>query len=335
MSTDTAGRGSDFAELSRRVAGAGLLGRRAGYYAMRIGTVATLYAAGWVLFAAAGDSWLQLGVAAFLAVVFAQVALVAHDIAHRQVFGTRRASEIAGRVAGNLGIGMSYGWWMGKHSRHHANPNDERRDPDVAPETLVWSTEQASATRGWHRALVRTQAYLFFPLLTLLGVNLHVSSVRALPRLRSRRLEAALLLGHAVGYLGAVLAVLSPVKALVFIAVHQGLFGIYLGAAFAPNHKGMPAPTDGLDFLRRQVLTSRNVRSGWLVDVALGGLGHQIEHHLFASMPTPNLRRARPIVRAYCAEHGVPYTETGLIDSYVQALRHLHRVGAALRTGNS
>ncbi len=324
-------RGSDFAELSRRVARAGLLDRRAGYYAARIGVVAALYAAGWAGFVAVGDSWLQLGVAAFLAVVFAQVALVAHDIAHRQVLRTRRPSEIAGRIAGNLGIGMSYGWWMGKHTRHHANPNDEERDPDVAPETLVWSAEQALATRGRQRVLVRRQAYLFFPLLALLGVNLHVSSVRALPRMRRRGMEAALLLVHAVGYLATVLAVLPPAKALVFMAVHQGLFGVYLGCTFAPNHKGMPAPTAGLDFLRRQVLSSRNVRGGWLVDVALGGLGHQIEHHLFPSMPTPNLRRARPIVRAYCAELGVPYTETGLIDSYGQALRHLHRVGAPLR----
>jgi len=34
--------------------------------------------------------------------------------------------------------------------------------------------------------------------------------------------------------------VLSPVKAVVFIIVQQGLFGLYLGSSFAPNHKGMP-----------------------------------------------------------------------------------------------
>lgn len=91
------------------------------------------------------------------------------------------------------------------------------------------------------------------------------------------------------------LAVLPPAKALVFIAVHEGLFGVYLGCTFAPNHKGMPAPTARLDFLRPQVLTLRDVRGGRLVEL------------------------------------GVPYAETGLIDSYRQALRHLYRVGAPLR----
>jgi fatty acid desaturase len=127
--------------------------------------------------------------------------------------------------------------------------------------------------------------------------------------------------------------VLSPGKAVLFLAVHQGLFGVYLGCTFAPNHKGMPTLTedDQLDYLRRQVLTSRNVRGGRLVDVALGGLNYQIEHHLFPNMPTPNLRRAQPIVRAYCSELGVAYEQTGLLASYAQALRRLHEVGAPLR----
>jgi fatty acid desaturase len=166
-------------------------------------------------------------------------------------------------------------------------------------------------------------------------MNLHVASVRALlrPTLRRRWLEATLLLTHLVGYLAALFVVLPPGKALVFLAVHQGLFGVYLGCTFAPNHKGMPMLTgdDRLDFLRRQVLTSRNVRGGRLIDVLLGGLNYQIEHHLFPNMPTPNLRRAQPIVRAYCARMDISYAESGLVSSYAQALRHLHRAGAPLR----
>ncbi|WP_053207338.1 fatty acid desaturase family protein [Jiangella muralis] len=328
--------GSDFARLSRKVADAGLLDRRPGYYAVRIGLVAVAYAAAWSVFAAVGDSWWTLALAAVLAVVFAQVALVAHDLAHRQVFRTRRPSEIAGRIAGNLGIGMSYGWWQDKHTRHHANPNHEELDPDVSPEILVWSERQAGKASGLTRVIAARQAFLFFPLLTLEGFNLHVASVRATldPRLKRRRLELGLLLAHIAGYLAAVFAVLPPGKAVAFIVLHQALFGIYLGCTFAPNHKGMPTLTaeDELDYLRKQVLTSRNVSGGALMDVALGGLNHQIEHHLFPSMPTPNLRKAKPIVRQHCAALGVSYAETTLIESYRIALRHMHDVGEPLRS---
>ncbi|WP_181871462.1 fatty acid desaturase [Sphaerisporangium album] len=332
-------RGSDFARLSRRVTDAGLLDRRPGYYALRFGIVAALLAGGWAAFLALGDSWAQLLVAAFLAVVFAQVALVAHDLAHRQVSRSRRFSQAAGWLAGNLIIGMSYGWWMDKHTRHHANPNHEDHDPDVSPEVLVWSHKQAATSRGVARIIGRWQAFLFFPLLTLEGLNLHLASFRALrrPRLKHRGLEATLLTAHVVTYLGAVFAVLPLGKGLLFVAVHQAIFGVYLGCTFAPNHKGMPTLTgeDRLDFLRRQVLTSRDVRGGPAVDIALGGLNYQIEHHLFPSMPTPNLRRAQPLVRAYCAELGIPYHETGLISSYTQALRHMHAVGASIRAGGA
>jgi fatty acid desaturase len=335
---DRTAPGSDFAGLAREVAGAGLLDRRPGYYLARTVAVAGLFGTAWVALVMLGDSWWQVPVAALLAVASAQIALLAHDLAHRQVFRTRRPSEIAGRLAGNLAVGMSYGWWMDKHTRHHANPNHEDLDPDVAPDLLVWSAEQAGRTTAGGRVarfVRRWQGYLFVPLLTLEGLNLHVASVRALLRtgIRRRGLEAALLLAHVAGYLGAVLSVLPPGKALLFIAVHKGLFGLYLGATFAPNHKGMPTLTGTCrsDFLRRQVLTTRNVRGGRLLDAALGGLNHQIEHHLFPHMPTPNLRRARPIVRAYCARLGVPYHESGPVASYAAALRHLHRVGAPLR----
>ncbi|MGW2419564.1 fatty acid desaturase family protein [Streptomyces sp. NPDC001709] len=329
------GAGSDFARLNRRIAEAGLLKRRPGYYTMRLGLVIALLAAGWGAFLTLGDTWWQLAVAAFLALVFGQVALVAHDLAHRQVFRRGRPSETWGRLFGNLGIGMSYGWWMNKHTRHHANPNHEELDPDVAPDILVWSKAQARDSRGLARLIGGHQAWLFFPLLTLEGFNLHVASVRALrsPSMKHRTLEGGLLFLHLAAYVSALFLVLTPGKAVAFLAVHQCLFGVYLGCTFAPNHKGMPTLTgdERPDFLRRQVLTSRNVRGGPLTDVMLGGLNYQIEHHLFPSMPTPHLRRAQVIVREYCAEIGVPYHETGLIQSYREALTHMHRVGEPIR----
>jgi len=166
-----------------------------------------------------------------------------------------------------------------------------------------------------------------------------VSSVQALLRrgVKNRSWEAVLLIAHAAGYLTLVFLVLSPVKAAVFIVVQQALFGLYLGLSFAPNHKGMPilSKEDETDFLRRQAMTSRNVRGGWLVDFALGGLNYQIEHHLFPSMPRPNLRHAQAIVRSYCEQHAVPYLETTLLRSYGQAIRHLHDVGQGLRSAEA
>ncbi|GAA3291237.1 acyl-CoA desaturase [Dactylosporangium vinaceum] len=319
--------------LARRINEERLMERRPAYYAARLSVVALMFVGGWTAFVLIGSSWWQLVTAVLLAVTFAQLALVAHDLAHRQVFRTKRPSEIAGLVAGNLGIGMSYGWWMDKHTRHHNNPNHDDLDPDVFPEVLVWASESAVGRRGLAGFITRHQAGLFFPLLTLLAIDLKVSSIKALRNgvVKRRRMESALLIVHAAVYLTALFTVLSPLQAVAFVLVHQALFGVYLGMTFAPNHKGMPHPTGDEDFLRKQVLTSRNVRGGRLTDAALGGLNYQIEHHLFPGMPSPNLRRAQPIVEAYCAEIGVPYEQTSLITSYRQALGYLHEVGAPAR----
>jgi len=292
---------------------------------------AVAFAAGWVAFALIGDSWWQMLTAAYLAVSFAQCGFLGHDAGHRQIFRSASANKAVGLVHGNLGIGLAYGWWVDKHHRHHTHPNQEGLDPDIDGEDLVFTTGQAEGRRGAGRFIARNQGWLYLPMLLLQAVSLHVSSVRAVmrPGYPGRGREAVLLGLHAVAYLGAIALVLSPGKALAFVAVHQGLLGLYLGLSFAPNHKGMPILTadDDTDFLRRQVLTSRNVRGGRLVDVLLGSLNYQIEHHLFPSMPRPALRQAQPIVRAFCRDHGLPYVETGLLESYRQAIGYLHWIG--------
>ncbi len=329
-------RGSDFADLMRRVRAAGLLRRRPGYYTAKIAVTSGLLAAGWVGFILVGDSWWTLTVAVFLAVVFTQIGFLGHDAGHRQIFGSKRANYLVGLLHGNLAIGLSYGWWVDKHNRHHAHPNTEDRDPDIDIGALAFTAGQAGAKRSAvTRFIAAHQRYLFLPLLLLEAVQLHVSSIQALAGrgLRHRIWEALLLGLHVSAYLVVVLVVLSPVKAAVFIVVQQALFGLYLGCSFAPNHKGMPmlAADDRSDFLRRQVLTARDVRGNWLVDFALGGLNYQVEHHLFPSMPRPNLRRAQPIIAQFCRQHGLAYCQTSLWRSYAQALHHLHNVGQPLR----
>jgi fatty acid desaturase len=328
-------RGSDYATLSRDVRQAGLLDRRLRYYFWKIALTTVALAAGWTAFAVLGNSWWQLGTAVFLAVIFGQLGFLGHDAGHQQVFRTKRANYVLGVLCGNLAIGLSYGWWTHKHNRHHSHPNTEGADPDIMLSILAFSGGQARASRGIQRLVFRYQAYLLIPMLLLEGIGLHSSSIRAMTQraCRNRAWETALLGVHVAGYLTAVFLVLPPAKAVAFIAVQQGLFGFYLGCSFAPNHKGMPVlpANDKTDFLRRQVLTSRNVDGGWLTDFALGGLNYQIEHHLFPSMPRPSLRRSQPLIAAFCAAHEVPYCQTTLLESYTQALRHLNDTGKLAR----
>ncbi|MDT0308697.1 acyl-CoA desaturase [Streptomyces sp. DSM 44917] len=334
----------EFAPLLRQIRGQGLLQRRRGWYAAGMTVNALALAATLAAVVALGDRWATVALAVPLALLWTRTAFFGHDAGHAQIARTRRVNRLLGLVQGNLLLGMSSAWWNDKHNRHHANPNHLDKDPDVGVGVLVWAEHQAARRTGFGRWLTRHQARLFFPLLLLEGIALKVASVRmVLSREgwerqggRARAVEALLLVVHAAGYAGLLLTVLSPGKAVVFALVHHALFGLHLGAVFAPNHKGMAMPgQDGERWghLHRQVLTSRNVRGGPVTDWLMGGLNYQIEHHLFPGMPRYHLRLARPLVRHYCREAGVSYAETGLLDSYRQALAHMHRVGAPLREG--
>ncbi|MFG2194014.1 fatty acid desaturase family protein [Streptomyces sp. NPDC048639] len=328
--------GSEFTPLLRKVKEQGLLERRTGWYAAGITVNLLLLAAVATGILLAGDTWWTLLLALPLAVLSARTAFVGHDAGHAQIARSRRANRAIGLVHGNLLLGMSYAWWNDKHNRHHANPNHIEKDPDVGVGALVWTAEQAAERRGFAGWVTRHQAKLFFPMLLLEGFALKVTSFQDLRRqgARERAVEALLLVAHLAGYAALVLTALPLGKALAFALLHHALFGLHLGMAFAPNHKGMEMP--GQDdqrwgHLRRQVLTSRNVRGSVLTDWMLGGLNYQIEHHLFPNMPRPHLRLAQPLVRRHCRALGLSYAETGLLDSYGQALRHMHAVGAPLR----
>ncbi len=333
-----AGRGaSDFSELAQRMRSSGLLRRRYGYYWTKL-IAAPLVLAGCLTgFFWIGDTWWQLFIAACLSIVFTQIAFLGHDAAHRQMFVSGRWNDWVSIVLGDLLVGMSYGWWQHKHTRHHANPNRIGSDPDIDMPVIVLTAERVSATRSPMLAwLQRHQGLFFFPILLLEGVSLHASGVgRVLGRgqLDRRSVEIGFIAIRLIGIVTLVFLVLSPGIAFAFLAVQLGLFGFYMGVSFAPNHKGMPIVPRGasLDFLRRQVLMSRNIRGNRFLDVAMGGLNYQIEHHLFPSMPRPHLRRAAPLIDAYCRERGIAYTRTGLFASYAIIVRYINRVGLGER----
>ncbi|WP_292724123.1 fatty acid desaturase, partial [Microbacterium sp. 13-71-7] len=135
-------RGSSaFTELAQQIRGLGLLRRRYGYYwtkliAAPLAVTVCLFVFVWI-----GDSWWQLLTAAVLGIVFTQIAFLGHDAAHRQIFVSGRWNDWISIILGDLLVGMSYGWWQHKHTRHHANPNKLGSDPDLELPVIAVTAE--------------------------------------------------------------------------------------------------------------------------------------------------------------------------------------------------
>jgi fatty acid desaturase len=325
-----------FSVLAKQVRSAGLLERARGFYVAMIASLTLALGAIGVGMVLLGDSWWQLVLAGALGLVLTQFAFVAHEASHQQILAQGAGNERLGQVLANGIVGISHSWWNVKHSAHHANPNKVGKDPDIDQDTISFLEEDAAGRRGFLAALTRRQGYLFFPLLMLEGLNLHVIAIRSLiasPSSRTRTGELVTIALRLSLYVAALFMLFPIGLAFAFLGVQLAVFGVYMGASFAPNHKGMPilSADSKLDFLRKQVLTSRNIRGGWPMTLLMGGLNYQVEHHLFPSMPRTKLARAQKLVRAHCAEHNLPYVETGLIESYGIVIRYLNRVGLAAR----
>ncbi|TXK18636.1 acyl-CoA desaturase [Homoserinibacter sp. GY 40078] len=327
---------STFTALSRTVREAGLLRRARWFYALLGGGLLLALGGAIAGFVLLGESWFQLLIAAALGIIFTQAAFISHEASHRQVLASGPANDRLGRLVGVLGVGMSYQWWMTKHTRHHANPNQVGRDPDIEVDVVAFTPESAAEQRGLLASITRRQGWLFYPLLLLEGLNLHMHSVRSLLERRKvdgRWTELGLLaLRFGVLY-GAVFWLLPLGMAFAFVGVQLAVFGVYMGTSFAVNHTGMPiiGRDERLDFFAKQVRTSRNIGGGFWASALLGGLNYQVEHHLFPNMARPFLASARTLVREHSRVHDVPYTETSLVRAHIAVVRHMHTVGLAAR----
>ncbi|WP_309132785.1 acyl-CoA desaturase [Brevibacterium sp.] len=321
-----------YRQLSTTVHDAGLMRRRPGFYLVRIGGWLLGLAGLLVLVVVLGATWFQLLVAAAIGFVMAQLGFLSHEAAHREVFASREANEWLSRIIAGLVMGLSFGWWMAKHNTHHAYPNHEGEDPDIDSNVLALTPDAAQSRRGLGAYLARHQGIFFVPLLFLEGLNLHVASLRTLltaPEVPHRITEIAFIVLRHGAYLTLLFLTMPFGMACAFFGVQVGAFGILLGGAFALNHIGMPTVPRGVhvDFLRRQVVMSRNIKDGPLVRVLMGGLQFQIEHHLFPAAPRASLPALQRIVRTECAERDIPYVERTLAEAATTVIAYLNQVG--------
>lgn len=327
--------GRTYSQVSQLVRETGLLRRTPWFYRLVGIAIALAFGGAVTGFILLGQSWFQLLIAAALGIIFTQVAFLAHEAAHRQILASGPENDRLARVLAGS-IGMSYSWWDSKHTRHHSNPNRVGKDPDIEVDTISFIEEDAVQARGIRRFITQRQGWLFFPLLTFEGLNLHFHSLKYLfssEPVKGRWIELSIIAARFAVLLIPVFLLLPVGMAFAFLGVQFAVFGVYMGASFAPNHKGMPviAHDAKLDFFTKQVRTSRNIRGGWWATSLMGGLNYQVEHHLFPSMARPHLAKAREIVRERCESLDVPYTETSLLQSYAIVIAYLNRVGLAAR----
>jgi len=337
---------SYYSELLEKIKEANLLKREVKFYSWYFALVSVLSLAAWAgivlmgIFFHGQFAWqlLVLPVVVIQGALTAQYAFIAHELAHNQVFAKNKWNDWVGLVMANLFAGLSYGFWLAKHNRHHAKPNMIDGDPDINLRVIAFTTEQKYAKPATERLFTRNQGWLFPIISFLTAGDLLMDSIKSVFRTEGRGanrryLELSMLVVRffvpAVMYF----LFLDPIMATIAFLTYMAFFGFFMGNAFAVNHIGMPLVEKGsrMGFLERQVLTSRNIKPSWFMDMMMGGLNYQVEHHLFPSMARPQLKRARQLVIEFCKEKEIKYTEVSFPKGYASVIRYLNTVGTSTK----
>lgn len=332
----------EFSNLHATIKRAGLLKKCPQYSDMliirTIGMLVLVIASAILIQKISDRFFLQIPVALALGFVFGQCAFLAHDIGHEQIVSNLFPAVFL-RYFLNVSLFGSLTGWKEKHNFHHQEPNNIALDPDCDIPMLAFTTAQAHEKRGPSRFLVRYQPYLFVPIASFTSISIRFTGIQGL--LRSKHpntvLELALIGISICGYGALWVSLFGVSKAVLFAALTEGTFGLYMGMVFATNHFGRSfEPTIETDFLTKQVITSRNVGSSRkFLDACIhffyGGLNRQIEHHLWSYMPRCHLKHAEKIVRERCMNLGIDHSVVSPLRAYQEIFSNFATISKSIR----
>jgi fatty acid desaturase len=278
----------------------------------------------------------------FFGLFIQQSGFVAHDVCHNAVV-SRRWRRRASWFFGTVCFGFDYRKWVREHNIHHMMNSRPFEDPqmDVMPHLLYAHREvevferRKRAITDWERTKMGFQHLWILPVLLLYGrVNVVKGDLKRALRAR----DAHLLSAHALHYLlwislmaqgwGDLLS-FAPVFVLTTLVVSGVVhLQLILSHAYAPRLFTEEQQQAGMTL---QAISNQNITTTWFDDWFHGGLQHHIEHHLFPRLPRHSLPKVRPLVRALCEKHGLPYRSTHFPVAVRDMLRSFWRQGAPLR----
>lgn len=317
------------------------------YYAFKVSSNVALLSASVAILVSYPGSWLALLVSAFfLGLFWQQCGWLAHDFLHHQVFTNRFINNMFGIMIGNIWQGFSVAWWKNKHNHHHAVPNvtdsPSGGDPDIQTMPVLWWSEkliEGDDIESLPRFLLQNQALFYFPILCMARTSWVIQSIlhQTLPRnpyVTSDAMFALELFGlgvHHLSYMYLLTFIPSFSQLFAFVILTQGLGGLLIGVVFTVGHNAMevftPEEQRRTHFVTLQVRTTRNVTPTVFNNWFTGGLGYQVEHHIWPTLPRHSLPKAGIILQKFCNDHNIPYTSKGLIEGNADVWNLLSAIG--------
>jgi linoleoyl-CoA desaturase len=247
--------------------------------------------------------------------------MIMHDANHH-AFAPRRSVNRVMALSLDLIGGSSY-VWSAKHLAHHTYPNVSDHDPDI--DALPFARfDPAQRRRSWHRY---QHLYLWFFYMVITMRWQFVTDFTFLRRGRAGRTKlrppsgvalASLIAGKIVFVTWAIVIPLALHPVLPVLGVFlltSAVASLALTTVFQLSHCVAEAEfVDPMTDDRTRTWQVHQVEStvdfahgNRLLSMYVGGLNHQIEHHLYSRLPHTVYGRIAVIVEEEAGRHGISY----------------------------
>lgn len=291
--------------------------------------------------------WAMFGLSVLMGV---GVAGIGFNIAHDALHGAYSSRDWVNKCLGfsfELVGANGYMWKITHNVIHHTYPNIHGLDEDLEVSPMLRLSPESA-----HRPIHRFQhwyaplAYSFTTLFWVFIKDYRYFLKRDLGPFQGRRHPksevATLILAKAIYYTYTIVIPLLLLDVawwqflIGFLAMHLTA-GLILGIVFQLAHvveeTEHPLPDDAgiMDsawMVHQMETTSDFANSNLIVSWYVGGLNHQVEHHLFPKVCSIHYPALHRIVREVARKHGVPYhRHETLREAVVSHFRTLKRLG--------
>jgi linoleoyl-CoA desaturase len=247
-----------------------------------------------------------------------------HTSTHYGTSDKRWVNEGLSYLGYPMFLGLSATFWWHKHVvLHHPSPNVIGVDTDA--DLLPWFTitaDELHASFGFRRFYHRRLQFWLFPFalalncfaIQLAGCTYLAGKLRdSRQRKAAHWIDAGSMILHCLIWVVLPCLLWPPALVISFYVLRTILLGYAMYAVLAPGHFPAEAQRssregrDSSDFFAAQTAATISFRTGFFGKFLCSGLEYQIEHHLFPNISHVHYPEVSRVVRAFCADHGLPY----------------------------
>ena len=335
-----------FEKLRQQVHSEGLMDARPWYYVRKISETMGFMFLGFYL-QYCGH---YLASAFCVAISWQQLGWLTHEFCHHQPFKNRKINDVLSLFLGNFAQGFSRDWWKDKHNTHHAATNviEQDGDIDLAPFVAMVPDDLLKYKEPIEHFLLKIIPYqhlYFTAMLPLLRFSwcsqsiVHCFTANGSEYMKDRKNalneQVTLALHWSWVLLQLYLLPSNWIRFMYFIITQMGA-GLLVAHVVTYNHNSVdkfPENSRVLNnFAALHIMGTRNMRPSMFIDWLWGGLNYQIEHHLFPTMPRPNLTRCSTLVKKFCSENNLPYLVDDYWTGYEENLRQLENMAKVVES---